>query len=192
MNTQETTNKVKKHLQDNKKAWIWALSVLIGIVLIVAISALSGGESKEAKEVKKDTQTEEVVEPENKEEETTTETPTETAPVEQTSTQPVNEISTPKETPAIALGTNYSKAKTENTGKAIVFGEACSPSVTELKVAKNTLVFLGNESKTITNFSLNGKTSELRSSHYDLFFVGGAGSYKVLCGEKESATVVVE
>ncbi len=192
MNTQETTNKVKKHLQDNKKAWIWALSVLIGIVLIVAISALSGGESKDPKEAKKDAQTEEVVESENKEEETTTETPLETAPVEEAPAQPIVETSTPKETPSIVLGTNYSKAKAENSGKSIVFGESCAPSVAELKVAKNTLVFIGNEGKTTTKFSLNGKTSELRSSHYDLFFVGGAGSYKVLCGEKESATVVVE
>lgn len=192
MNTQETTNTVKNHFQDNKKAWIWTISTLVAIALIVVLCMMVNKDNKtqEGEEATTEQTTETETPAESIIEGETAETPTEAPATTPTETPTKPTLGT--QNPSIVLGPNYTKAKAENTDKALVFGDSCAPAATELKVAKNTLVFLGNEGQSTLSLGLNGKTSSLASSHYDLFFVGGSGTYKVSCNGNETASVVVE
>lgn len=86
----------------------------------------------------------------------------------------------------------YQKAIEENVGKVLSFDDMCASDPKELTVAKNTLVVMANNGTKSHTLGLNGKSTPLQSKHYDLMFVGGAGSYTATCDGANAGTVVVK
>lgn len=210
MNIQETTNKVKQHVLNHKKAWIIGVIALACVIIIGGVvlykkhnaqkHALQPGECLTGDKYSIFTG-----EPCPGVE---VEPLTECAPGDMYSIKTGKlcegntedevatntEASSPEmilETPTKPAST-YELARQEYKGKVLSYNDTCQATPSEINTTPNSVVMIANDSTKTHTFTLAGKTMSLVPYHYDLIYIGSANTYKATCDGADAGSVVAK